>query len=264
VSDSEFDGLSASLSTTTIGKVVHVHESIASTNLLADQLAREGAKEGTLVLAEEQTAGRGRFDRTWYSPPGAGLYLSIILRPNFLVSEAPGVTMMTALALADTLVGYSPLAVRIKWPNDVLLGGRKIAGILAEVTASQAKTIDYLIVGVGINVNQQAHDFPETLQLGATSLRAASGSMVDRRGLVEEFLTRFEVEYRSYQANGLAPVIDRVRTLSSLTGRRVQLQIGQRISEGVVLDIDENGCLLLEINGRSQTISSGEVTIVKD
>lgn len=263
MSNSEFDKLSTTLGTQTIGSVVQVHQCIPSTNLLAYQLAQEGAVDGTIVIAEQQTAGRGRFDRTWHSPEGAGLYLSIILRPNFPTSQAPGVTIMTAVALADTLVGYSPLAVQIKWPNDVLLGGLKIAGILAEVTANQAKMVDSLIVGVGINVNHQAHDFPEELRSIATSLRSVTGSMVNRLDLLTSFLQRFQTEYDLYQADGLAPMIDRVRLYSSLSGRRVRLEIGRRITEGLVVDIDEQGCLVMEIDGRRQVVSSGEVTIAK-
>ena len=250
------------LKTKTIGQTIHAYHSVKSTNDIAAQLAASGTPEGTIVTAEIQTKGRGRLSRTWHSPPHAGIYVSIILRPTFPAEQAPGMSIMTALALADTIENYCPDRTRIKWPNDVLISGRKVAGILTELTA-EGRRIEYVIIGVGVNVNHRADDFPPELSSIATSVRRASRRKQSRVELLKQFLVRLEKEYTRYQKRGLSTSRTRMRWYSSLIGNRVKLAHGRRIIEGVALDIGADGSLILETQQGTISVSSGEVTVVK-
>lgn len=259
------------LNTELIGNQVFSYQSVKSTNDIAMRMAENGAVEGTIITAEQQTSGRGRLGREWFSPLGTGIYLSIILRPNFSPDKAPGISLMTALALADVISVHLPDMVKIKWPNDLLLNGRKTAGILTELAADKDR-IEHLIVGVGINVNQEMSDFPSELRPGATSIREVlrnnnligdqSNSTGDRVRLLKQFLFAFENEYRQYQKTFLEYSLGRIRSYSSLIGRRVQLMSANEKIEGKAVDIDLNGALEVEVNGRLSSYSSGEVTVL--
>ena len=250
------------LKTRRLGRIVHAYRSVKSTNDLAARLAEDGAPEGVIVTAEEQTKGRGRLGRNWYSPPKTGIYLSIILRPTFPPEDAPGLSVMTAVALADTLIKWRPGLVQIKWPNDIWINGRKTAGILTELSAER-NGIHHVIVGVGINVNHRAGDFPEDLRATATSLRRELRRKVDRVALLRLFLANFEKEYTAYLKYRLRKSLARVREYSALLGRAVTLQSGQLRRTGVVKDIDRNGALILQTVTGLETITAGEVTVVK-
>jgi len=250
------------LKTRRLGRIVNAYRIVKSTNDLAAKLAEDGAPEGVIVTAEEQTKGRGRLGRNWFSPSKTGIYLSIILRPTFPPEDAPGLSVMTAVALADTLVKWRPGLVQIKWPNDIWINGRKVAGILTELSAER-NGIHHVIVGVGINVNHQAGDFPEDLRTTATSLRRELRRKVDRVELLRLFLYNLEKEYDSYQQNRLKKSLTRVRKYSALLGREVTLQSGQTRRAGVVKEIDRNGALILQTATGLETITAGEVTVVK-
>lgn len=250
------------LKTHRLGRTVHAYRSVKSTNDLAARLAEDGAPEGVIVTAEEQTKGRGRLGRNWYSPPKTGIYLSIILRPSFPPEDAPGLSVMTAVALADTLVKWRPGLVQIKWPNDIWINGRKTAGILTELSAER-NGIHHVIVGVGVNVNHQAGDFPEDLRATATSLRRELRRKVDRVALLQLFLVNFEKEYTAYLKYRLKKSLARVRKYSALFGREVTIQSGQSRRTGIVKDIDRNGALILQTATGLETITAGEVTVVK-
>jgi len=251
------------LKSKTIGRVVHAYNSIKSTNDLAAQMAESDVPEGTLVVSETQTKGRGRLGRTWYSPPGTGIYLSIILRPKFPPETAPGLSVMTALALVETINGYCPDETFLKWPNDVLIGRRKTAGILTELSADRGK-INHVIVGVGINVNQGVGHFPDEISAIATSIRRATKRKVRRITLLADFLKRFEKEYAAYRKDGLKKACPRLKKYSSLLGETVTVRSGRTRTSGLATDIDSHGRLILENKSGSVTISAGEVTIVKD
>jgi BirA family biotin operon repressor/biotin-[acetyl-CoA-carboxylase] ligase len=251
------------LKTKAIGSVAHCYGIVRSTNDLAVQMAENGAVEGTIVTAEQQTQGRGRFGRTWYSPLGAGIYVSIILRPKFRPERAPGLSIMTALALAETLRAYPPAEVTIKWPNDVLLRGRKTAGILTELAAEKDR-IGHVVVGVGINVNQKAGDFPPEIRDSATSLRRYVKRRINRVELLKSFLHHFEKEYAAFQKDGLKGSRARLRRLSSLINRNIRLQSGAHLLDGKAVDISPDGALILESRGHRLTISAGEVTVLKE
>jgi len=250
------------LKTKIFGRTIHAYRSVKSTNDVAAQLAVSGSPEGTIVTAEEQTRGRGRLSRSWHSPLHTGVYVSVILRPGFPAEQAPGLSIMTALVLADTLEPYCPDRVRIKWPNDVLISGRKVAGILTELSAERQR-IEHVILGVGVNVNQRAEDFPIQLKSTATSLRRVTRRKHSRVELVQRFLVRLEKEYAGYQKRGLRHSRTRLRRYSSLIGTQVKLARGREIVQGVAVDIEADGSLLLETDQGTISVSSGEVTMVK-
>lgn len=250
------------LKTTQFGKSIHACRTVKSTNDLASAQAESGAPEGTIVVADQQTKGRGRLGRVWYSPPETGIYLSIILRPKFTPDQAPGLSLMTALALADTLGSLCPKAVQIKWPNDLLLCGKKVAGILTELSAEKDK-INYVIVGVGINVNHGIGHFPDDLRATATSVRRHLKRKVSRVELLKEFLVRFEREYALYKKSRLAAGHKRLRSYSSLLGKSVTVIAANHLTTGIASDIDGQGRLILRVGDRIVPIVAGEVTVEK-
>lgn len=250
------------LKTRTMGRTAHAFRTVQSTNDVAAAQAEHGAIEGTIIVADQQTKGRGRLGRTWYSPPGTGIYLSIVLRPTFAPENAPGLSLMTALALAETLETFCPGSLQIKWPNDVLLGGRKVAGILTELSAEKDK-INHVVVGIGINVNHGVGHFPDELKDTATSVRRYLKRKVSRIQLLQRFLHRFEHEYALYGRHLLGKAHARLRKYSSLSGQRVTVRAGDHRISGAVRDIDVHGRLILDSAGKRIPVSAGEVTIVK-
>jgi BirA family biotin operon repressor/biotin-[acetyl-CoA-carboxylase] ligase len=251
-----------SLKTRQLGHVVHAYRSVKSTNDLAAKLAEDGTPGGVIVTAEEQTKGRGRLGRDWFSPPKTGIYVSIILRPAFPPEDAPGLSVMTAVALADTLAKWRPGLVQIKWPNDLWINGRKAAGILTELSAERNR-INHVIVGVGINVNHRAGDFPPELRASATSLRRELHRKADRLDILRLFLLYFEKEYAVYSRYRLKKSLPRVRKYSALMGREVTLQSGHTRLSGIVKDFDGNGALILQTATGLEIVTAGEVTVVK-
>jgi len=250
------------LGTHVVGKNIVAYRSVRSTNDLAGEAAEAGAKEGTIFTAEEQTFGRGRLGRSWHSPYGTGVYVSIILRPYFSPHAAPGMAVMTGLALADTLSEYVPGRVKLKWPNDVLIDSQKVAGILTELSADN-HIVNHVVIGVGINVNLDTADFPAELRPTATSLRRALGHRTSRVPLLQSFLRHLEDAYVDYQENRLTASHDRIRLYSSLLGQRIAIQNGKGTHEGVATDIDPEGRLILETAAGPLPIIAGEVTILK-
>jgi len=250
------------LKTKTIGQRIHAYRSVKSTNDIAAELAQAGEPEGTIVTAEQQTKGRGRLGRSWHSPPGLGIYVSIILKPKFAPGKAPGLAIMTSVALADAVSKVCKAQVHIKWPNDILISGKKAAGILTELSADRDR-IDHVIVGVGINVNHRSDDFPEELRSIATSLRVANRRKVKRVALFQQFLRNLEREYRRYCKSQLSASHAKIRHYSSLIGKTVHLSVGRKVVEGVVLDIDASGALIFEHDGQRRAVTSGEVSLVR-
>jgi BirA family biotin operon repressor/biotin-[acetyl-CoA-carboxylase] ligase len=251
------------LKTGWLGRTVYSYQSVKSTNDVAARLAGRGAPEGAIVTTEEQTEGRGRLGRVWHSPPGSGVYLSIILRPPLRPEDAPGIAVMTAVALADTLATYRPGRGQIKWPNDVWINGRKAAGILTELSAEKNK-INHVTVGVGINVNHMKRDFPEELETIATSLRRELRKKVDRLALLRLFLLNFEKEYQKYLRYRLKKSHAKIRKYSALIGHEITLAFGKSRKTGLVKDIDRNGRLILQTDAGIEPITAGEVTVVKE
>lgn len=245
------------LGTREIGRTVHHFESTDSTNRVAFELAHDGASHGEVVIAEGQTAGKGRRGRSWSSPPGKNLYCSVILRPEIPPSRAPELTLVAAVALAETLREAGADA-GIKWPNDVQVGGRKIAGILTELSAD-VERVQFVVVGLGVNLNATAEDFPDELAEVATSLKLARGSEVPRALFTAALLTRLEQWFDTWSEQGFAPVREAWKRLSSILGREVLVRGEQKEMRGVAEDIDEGGALLLRVGDALERVLAGDV-----
>ncbi len=241
-------------------KAIHHFNSLESTNTLAKELAVQGAAEGTLVLAETQTAGRGRKGRYWFSPPGEGICLSMILRPDLSPFEVPRLTLLSAVAAADSVRNHTGLTALVKWPNDLFLGQRKLAGILTEISTDM-DAVNHVIVGLGLNVNTAV--FPPELSGTATSLFLESGRTYSRVGLLRQFLQEFETLYQAALSQGFDSVIQRLRTMTNTIGRRVTVTLNHQTHSGTAQDIDHDGALLImDDNGRSLRVLSGDVNFV--
>lgn len=251
--------ISNKLKTKIIGKRIYAYKSVQSTNTIAIQLASSGAPEGTLVIAEHQTKGRGRLGRSWYSPEKIGLYCSVILKPKFHPTLAPGMSLITAVAVADTIASYGDVEVKIKWPNDVLISGRKTAGILTELSAEIDRT-NFIIVGVGANINHKRTDLPEELRKTATSVRIGLNKTIRRVEFLQRFLLNLENEYLVFKRRGLEKCRKKILKYSSLISTDVKLKIGRRTISGNVLDIDRYGRLVVETSGEIKAFNAGEVT----
>jgi BirA family biotin operon repressor/biotin-[acetyl-CoA-carboxylase] ligase len=241
------------------GEIVHFSET-DSTNSRAKELAGRETPEGTIVLAERQTVGRGRRGRSWFSPDGSGLYLSLVLRPKVVPAEAPKMTLMTAVAVCDVLIPYLPSLPRVKWPNDILVGGRKIAGILTEIS-TEPDAIDYVVVGLGLNVNVPARQFPKEIRDKATSILVETGKVHSRAAILRSFLEHFERIYALFREGRFRLILDRWKAFAGTTGQRARVdQIG-RVLTGEIQDVDENGSLLLrDEKGNLHRIVSGDIT----
>jgi BirA family biotin operon repressor/biotin-[acetyl-CoA-carboxylase] ligase len=231
-----------------------------STNSRAAEAAEKGAPHGTVVCADAQTGGRGRFDRRWESPPGVNLYLSLLLRPPIDPRQAPQLTLVTAVALAQAVEEAAGISARLKWPNDLYLAGRKAAGVLAEMS-TDADRLRHVVIGVGLNVNAEESHFPEILRRGATSLRLAAGKSFRRADILARFLDRFAESYRDFLSGGLAPLLPEWNRRSLLSGKRVVVRCREGDMRGVAAGVDEAGMLLFRQDGvnREERIHSGEI-----
>lgn len=244
-----------------LGKEVLSYRSLGSTNQLAFRLAEAGVGEGTLIVADEQTQGRGRMGRSWHSPPGLGLWTSVILRPNIPPFKAPGLSICAGLALAQTIRKLTGLDARIKWPNDCLINGLKVGGILLELSAELDRT-NFVIAGIGVNVNHLPKDFPEKLSGRATSVRIEWGEEISRLKLLTSFLQRFESVYLDFKKKGLSPQRQLIKKFSSLLGKKVAVRFGRGRIEGLAQDIDDNGSLVIMTPKGERVVRAGEVTVV--
>ncbi len=252
--------ISYKLKTKSIGQKVHAYESVQSTNTVAHQLAASGAPEGTLVVAEHQTKGRGRLGRSWHSPENCGIYCSLILRPKIHPTKAPGISLITAVAVAETIAEYGDFNIGIKWPNDVLLSGRKVAGILTELSA-ELDRVNFIVVGVGININHKRADFAEELRDMAISIRMVGKTKVRRVEFIQKLLYNFEKEYMLFRKSGLEKSRKKILRYSSLLYTEIDLRIGRKIVSGKVIDIDKLGRLVMETGDGIRSFNAGEVTM---
>lgn len=236
------------------------HERIDSTQRRARELGRAGADEGAVVVAEAQTAGRGRLGRSWHSPAGLNLYCSILLRPSVALADVPQIALVAGLAVAEAVEVTTGLGPRLKWPNDVLLEGRKTAGILTELEAEEER-VQLVIAGIGVNLNVEA--FPEELADKATSLRLAVGHPVDRGAFLAGLLAAFEARYERFLASGFAPMRAEWESYAALTGRTVRVAAPQGEVAGRVLGLDDDGALRLDRGaGDVVRVVAGEVSVV--
>lgn len=251
--------LSWNLQTQRIGKRIHAYESTNSTMDIAHRLASSGEPEGTVVVAEGQTKGRGRLGRNWISPKGKGIYASILLRPTLQLSEVPLVTLLVAVAVARAIESETGLRPEIKWPNDVMIKGKKVAGILTELNA-ELNRVHYVILGIGMNVNTSKTGLPAY----ATSLAEELGFRVDRLALARAFLTQLDRSYAEFIAHGSQTILEAWRGFASFLGRRVRVAVQGRTVDGQAVDVDPTGSLLVRTDtGLVETVSAGEVLVVR-
>lgn len=233
---------------------------IDSTNGAAVDWARRQAPHGALVVADHQTAGRGRMGRRWFSAPGASLLFSLVLRPSIAAEELPLVSLAAGVAVCRA-VAREGLAARVKWPNDVTIAGRKVAGILAEAELASGRA-GYVVLGVGVNVNIAPHDLPADLVDSATSLALEAGRPLDRVRLLAGFLEELWPLEAALEGRRPDPILGPYRILCETLGRRVRIVTGGRILEGRAADIDRAGGLLLD---SGEVARSGElVHLVQD
>ena len=248
--------ISHNLATRFIGQKVIYHPRLASTMEVARQAARQGAAEGTVVVADEQTAGKGRIKRLWLSPRGS-LALSIILYPD--MSYLPYLTMLASLAVAHSIEAITGLESQLKWPNDVLIDGKKVCGILIESDV-RANMVAYAIIGIGINVNFRLSDFPEILST-ATSLADELGKAVSRVDVIRHLLVEIERLYSALPDG--EPVYREWRDRLVTLGRKVQVKSGEAMLEGIAESVARDGSLLLRHdNGSSTKIVAGDVSLL--
>jgi BirA family biotin operon repressor/biotin-[acetyl-CoA-carboxylase] ligase len=243
-----------------IGHAIHYFETIGSTSDHARELGLAGAAEGTVVIAEAQTRGRGRLGRRWESPPNRNLYTSILLRPSIDPEHAPRIGLVAGLATAEAVGRWA--AAQIKWPNDVLIGGRKTAGILTELHAAGTGS-PIVIVGIGVNLNISIDEFPDELRDKATSLSTATGAPIDRVAFADALFASFEQRYEQFCSAGFAPLRPSWDSLSCLNGRRVCIAGAGPRQEGIVVGLDDDGMLRLAAgDGGEMRVVAGDVTVL--
>lgn len=232
------------LITERIGQYIDYHRAVASTQQIAHQLAREGAPEGTLVIADEQRAGRGRMGRSWHSPPGQGIWMSLIIRPNIALPSSPQLTLLTSVAIVRC---FREIGVEagIKWPNDIYANERKLCGVLTELQANPDR-IDYAIIGVGMNVNMVEKDVPDELKHKAGSLRMVLGQTVDRVKVIQSFCHHFEEWYNLYLREGFSSIRTVWEARSVSLGQEVTAVTAQGEVRGRALEIDDIGALVIQ------------------
>jgi len=249
------------LNTHDVGQVVHWYEEVGSTNDRAKELAEEGAEHGEVVVAEAQTAGRGRRGRTWASPARKNLYFSVVLRPDLPPARAPELTLVASVAICEAL-RQAGVEARIKWPNDLLASGRKIAGILTELAADPDR-VQWVVLGVGVNVNARAEDFPAEVRGEATSVLLERGQAAPRALFAAACFTALEDWLDRHAEGGFAAVRDAWKRHSATLGREVSVKVDAREIVGVAEDLDEGGALLVRTESGVERILSGEVRMLR-
>ena len=242
-----------------IGQSVVSFPETDSTNVQARRLAEDGALEGTVVVSDRQSAGRGRLGRRWESPFGVNLYCSIILRPDIPVQQAPQLTFLSAVAVAETLNKLCDLSAEVKWPNDILVNGAKISGLLNEMSA-ETEQIHFVILGIGINLNMTADQFPDDLNYPATSALLETGKIVDRLKFLRTFLQCLDGYYSEFLQEGFAPIRRRWESLCDMMNLQVDVDQGSGTLRGKVVGLDPEGALRLQLDdGQVKRILAGDV-----
>ena len=256
--------LRSQLQTKTLGHPLHYFPTIDSTNTYAAQLARAGAGAGTTVIADAQSGGKGRLGRSWVSPPGVNLYLSVILRPSVPAGAAPQLNLLAAVAVADTVAEVCQLIPAIKWPNDVLVAGKKVCGTLAEMQ-TEAGELRAVILGIGVNINAPLSAFPEELREKASSLLLVSGRTVERNIFTASLLTHLERYYVLWLEQGFSALRTAWESYaSSFIGKQVVVAATEGAVTGVALGLDDQGALLLRsaTEAKVHRLLAGDVTVI--
>jgi BirA family biotin operon repressor/biotin-[acetyl-CoA-carboxylase] ligase len=249
--------------TRVVGRDIRVFQETTSTNDVIEKLARDGVKEGAVVFAESQTRGRGRLGRRWTSPARRGLWFSVLLRPDLRPAEATRLTAASATALARAIRRQTGVVPQIKWPNDILVRGRKVAGILTEMSAEPDR-VRHIILGIGVDVNLAAADFPGDLRKTATSLRLETGESVDRPALAAAVLRELDSDYARACSAKFPGLADEWEAQCITLGRNVTIHVGDRTVQGRAESLDDDGALLVRTqHGRLERISGGDVVLEK-
>lgn len=249
------------LTTRELGRTLHHYEALESTNAKAFELAHEGGAHGEVIVTEHQTQGKGRRGRSWVSPAGKSLALSVILRPDMAPARAPECTLVAAVALAETLRDSGAQAF-IKWPNDVQLEGKKVAGILTELSAD-VERVHFIVLGIGVNLNASPGDFPPEVAELATSVSTVRKSHVHRALFMAALLAKLEHWFDTWTDQGFAPVREAWKALASTLGQEVLVRADHKELRGVAEDIDASGALLLRVGDRVERVLSGDVEQVR-
>lgn len=241
-------------------KRILYYPSVNSTNEVAMTLSlQNGAESGTVIIADKQEKGRGRIGRQWISPPGVNVYMSIILQPAVKPRDAAVLTMLASVATAKALEKETGQSILLKWPNDLIMSGRKVGGILTEVRADPDK-IKAAIIGIGINVNMDKRSFPSEIRRIATSLKAETGIDYSRSSVIIRVLRQFEACYKDFEKNGKRPVLEDMKTRSATLGKRIILADNKEICSGIAEDIDDFGMLHLRMDsGDIRLFSTGDI-----
>lgn len=235
------------LSTNYIGQKIYYFSQLVSTNIIAKEKAtykEVGVNEGTIIITERQSAGKGRLGRRWFSPAG-GIWLSIILYPQLSPSYIPRVTLMTAVGVAKAIERYAQIKAQIKWPNDILINNKKVCGILTEMSA-ELDIINWVVVGIGINVNIKRQEFPKDIRERTTSLKEVLGKEISRVKLVQIFLQEFEKYYELLKKRESFTILNEWKLRSHTLGKKIKVNIGEKVIEGEAIDISEEGALMLK------------------
>lgn len=253
------DEIRLGLQTRFIGQNIHYQQSVESTQKIAHQLANQGVPEGSVVIAEEQMSGKGRMDRKWHSPKYTGIWMSLILRPAIPLPKAPQLTLLTAVSVVQAIQEETGLTPEIKWPNDILINRKKITGILTELQA-EADQIHSIIIGIGINVNQQLEDFPNELHDIATSLSIETGKKISRASLVRSIFKHFENLYLLYLDEGFSPVKLLWESFAVSIGKQIKARTLTGTIEGKALGITDDGVLQIEdMSGKIHQVYSADI-----
>jgi BirA family biotin operon repressor/biotin-[acetyl-CoA-carboxylase] ligase len=250
------------LKTEFIGQEIHHFAEVTSTNDVAKELARKGVKEGIVVISETQTLGRGRLDRVWVSPQG-GIWFSIVLRPQVHPKEASKLTFVAAVAVARTIREMFELRAEIKWPNDVLIGGKKVCGILTE-TSTTGEVVDFVVVGIGINANVGLDSFPESLRNSLTSLKQERMVEIAREEFLRALLEEVERYYTILMRKAFDLILEEWRKLASFLGQYVEITSFDQKTRGQAVNVDSDGSLIIKLtDGRMKKVMTGDVIAEK-
>ncbi len=244
-----------------IGRTIRVFQTTTSTNDIAEKFARDGVAEGAVVFAESQSTGRGRLGRQWTSPTGKGLWFSVLLRPNLTPQAVTKLTIASATATARAIKTITTLEPKVKWPNDLLISGKKISGILTELTA-ELDHVKHVILGIGINVNLTESDFPASLRSTATSLRIQAGHPINRPDFAAEVLRQLDFDYNRVVKGMFPEVAEEWESISCTLDQDVEIQVGDRKITGRAESLDQDGALLVRSqHGRLDRVIGGDVSM---
>lgn len=246
-----------------IGRKIFFYETIDSTNTAAAALAGEGEEEGAVVVADGQSKGRGRLGRSWLSPPGVNIYMSILLKPEMVAKDATLITIMAAVGCTIALRKVTGLDITIKWPNDLMVSEKKLGGILTE-TRVVRKRMEYAITGIGVNVNMDADALPDIVKEAATSIKMETGKFFSRTEVIKEVLNEIDDWYNILRKKRYSELLSQWKHLTSTLGRNVQVVLGKETLQGQAESINDEGMLVLRLpSGASRVVQYGDLTLLR-